>query len=228
MRRFTHNPSQQLVQVAIASTVALVVGFLLVVQLRSQAVVVRHLAGQDNTTIALLINNLNRGNTALLEEIFALESRRTRLRSDSATGQGDPQELERETIRLRVVNGTVGVHGSGILLRLDGSLYDFELQDTINNLRNAGAEALSLNSRRIVGRTAIGGRAGDLRIDGVPVRSPFVLKAIGEAQSLYDAAQLSLGALQGRATVDVRRFPEVQIPETAPPQRFVYAEASAR
>jgi hypothetical protein len=51
---------------------------------------------------------------------------------------------------------------------------------------------------------------------------------IGEAQALYDAAQLSLGALQGRATVDVRRFPEVQIPETAPPQRFVYAEAPAR
>jgi uncharacterized protein YlxW (UPF0749 family) len=228
MQRSSPSQSQRLVQVTIASGVALLVGFLLVVQLRSQAVVVRHLAGQDNTTIALLINNLNRGNTALLEEIFALESRRTRLRSDLATGQGDAGELERETIRLRIVNGTVGVHGSGIVLRLEGALYDFELQDTINNLRNAGAEALSLNSHRIVGRTAIRGRAGDLRIDGVQVRSPFVLKVIGEAQALYDAAQLSLGALQGRATVDVRRFPEVQIPETAPPQRFVYAEAPAR
>jgi uncharacterized protein YlxW (UPF0749 family) len=228
MQRLSPSYSQRLVQVAIASVVALLVGFLFVVQLRSQAVVVRHLAGQDNTTIALLINNLNRGNTALLEEIFALESRRTRLRGDLTTGQGDPQELERETTRLRIVNGTVGVHGAGIVLRLDGSLYDFELQDTINNLRNAGAEALSLNSHRIVGRTAIRGQAGDLRIDGLQARSPFVLKVIGEAQALYDAAQLSLGALQGRATVDVRRFPEVQIPETAPPQRFVYAEASPR
>jgi uncharacterized protein YlxW (UPF0749 family) len=124
MQRSSPSQSQRLVQVTIASGVALLVGFLLVVQLRSQAVVVRHLAGQDNTTIALLINNLNRGNTALLEEIFALESRRTRLRSDLATGQGDAGELERETIRLRIVNGTVGVHGSGIVLRLEGALYD--------------------------------------------------------------------------------------------------------
>jgi len=226
MLRLFRETARPVHGVVIAGTVALVVGFLTVVQLRSQAVVVRHLEGQDNTTIALLINNLNRSNTSLLEEIFNLESQKTRLQAGLSAGQGDPAELDRQTTRLRVVNGTLPVHGPGITLRIDGRLRDFELQDIINNLRNIGVEALALNGHRVVGRTVIRARSGTVELDGVPLQSPYVFKAIGDAQGLYDAAQLSLGALEGRATVEVRRLSDAQIAEIAPPQRFVYAQAS--
>ncbi len=223
MHRLPRDLARHLRDLAVASVVALLVGFLVVVQLRSQAGVVRHLEAQDNTTIALLINNLNRHNAALLEEIFSLEAQRTRLQADLKDGQGDPEGLTRETTRLRVVNGTVGVRGPGIVLSIDGPLQDFELEDIINNLRNLGAEALALNAHRLVARTVLRGRAGEIRLDNAPIRSPYVFKAIGDAQALEDAAQLSLGALRGRATVEVRRLSEVQVSETAPPQVFVYA-----
>ncbi len=226
MQRLFRETALPVPRVLIASAVALLVGFLVVVQLRSQAVVVRHLEGQDNTTIALLINNLNRSNTSLREEIFNLESQRSRLQAGLSSGQGDPEELDRQTTRLRIVNGTLPVHGPGIVLRIDGRLRDFELQDIVNNLRNAGVEALALNGHRVVGRTVIRARSGSVDLEGAPMQSPYAFKAIGDAQALYDAAQLSLGALEGRAIVEVRRLSDVQIAEAALPQRFVYAQAS--
>ncbi len=226
--RSPDRPAPRPVDLLTASLLALLVGFLVVVQLRSQAVVVRHLEAQDNTTIALLINSLNRNNAALREEVFSLESQRSRLLADLAAGQGDPEGLAGEITRLRVVNGTLGVHGPGIVLRLDGPLHDFELQDTINNLRNVGAEALALNGHRLVARSVLQGRSGDIHIDDAAVRSPFVFRAVGDAQGLYDAAQVALGALRGRASVDLRRVADVQITETALRQRFVYGLAPTR
>src|SRR5438105_3625667 len=50
----------------VISLIGLALGFLIVIQLRSQAAVARTLAAQDDTSVALLINDLNRANNQLI------------------------------------------------------------------------------------------------------------------------------------------------------------------
>src|SRR5919199_4182456 len=71
-------------------------GFIVVVQVRSQAQVDLSLANQDDTSIALLINDLNRANNELLQQTAALSQRQATLREAVASGGGDSAAIEKE------------------------------------------------------------------------------------------------------------------------------------
>src|SRR5256884_1509221 len=150
-------------RVIVVSLIGLALGFLVVVQLRSQAVVARTLAAQDDTSVALLINDLNRANNQLLQQSAALADQQTQLHQALTSGGADSKALSKELTTLREVNGAVAVHGPGLEIRIQGPVMDFELQDALNNLRNAGAEAISLNGYRIIGSTPVVSR-GDILV----------------------------------------------------------------
>src|SRR5438874_9973687 len=133
----------------VISLIGLALGFLIVIQLRSQAAVARTLAAQDDTSVALLINDLNRANKQLIQQGAALSQQEAQLRQALTAGGADIQAIQKEFVTLREVNGEVPVHGPGLQIRIEGTIMDFELQDALNNLRNAGAEAIALNGYRI-------------------------------------------------------------------------------
>src|ERR1700704_4330009 len=138
----------------VVSLIAVALGFLLVVQLRSQAAVARTLAAQDDTSVALLINDLNRANNQLIQQGAALSQQEAQIRAALTGGGTDAQAIQKELTTLREVNGELPVHGPGLQIRIQGTIMDFELQDALNNLRHAGAEAIALNGHRLIGSTA--------------------------------------------------------------------------
>jgi len=79
----------------VVSLIALALGFLIVVQLRSQAVVARTLAAQDDTSVALLINDLNRANNQLMQQGAALTQQQAALQQ-VAGGRWHRLEDDRE------------------------------------------------------------------------------------------------------------------------------------
>src|SRR5258708_33266587 len=97
----------------VVSLIAIALGFLLVVQLRSQAAVARTLAAQDDTSVALLINDLNRANNQLLQQGAALTQQEAELRQALLAGGADAQAIQNELATLRVINEQVPVHGPG-------------------------------------------------------------------------------------------------------------------
>src|ERR1700694_476973 len=97
----------------IVSLIAIGLGFLVVVQLRSQAAVARTLAAQDDTSVALLINDLNRANNQLIQQGAALTQQEAELRAALTSGGADSQALRKELTTLREVNGAVPGHGPG-------------------------------------------------------------------------------------------------------------------
>src|SRR5258708_30206638 len=97
----------------VVSLIAIALGFLVVVQLRAQAAVARTLAAQDDTSVALLINDLNRANNQLLQQGAALTQQETELRQALLAGGADAQAIQKELTTLRVINGQVPVHGPG-------------------------------------------------------------------------------------------------------------------
>jgi uncharacterized protein YlxW (UPF0749 family) len=213
--------SQRLV---IFSLIAIGLGFLIVVQLRSQAAVARTLAAQDDTSVALLINDLNRANNQLLQQSAALAEQQTQLHQALTSGGADSKALSKELTTLRELNGAVAVHGPGLEIRIQGPVMDFELQDALNNLRNAGAEAISLNGYRIIGSTPVVSRGDILMIAGHAVGTPLVLLVIGDAEQLGPAADLSASSLQTRVQVSIQRKSDLAITEVVTSHPLIYAQ----
>ena len=208
----------------VVSLIALGLGFLLVVQLRSQAAVARTLAAQDDTSVALLINDLNRANNQLIQQGAALSQQEAQLRQALTAGGADVQAVQKELVTLREVNGEVPVHGPGLQIRIQGAIMDFELQDALNNLRNAGAEAIALNGYRLVSSTPVQSHGNDLLINGHVVNSPLTLLVIGDPEQLGPAADLSASSLQTRVQVDIQRQSDIAITEVVTPRPLIYAQ----
>lgn len=211
-------------RLVVVGLIGLALGFVLVVQLRSQAAVARTLAAQDDTSLALLINDLNRANNQLIQQSTALSQQEAQLRQALTAGGADARAITKEASTLQAVNGEVPVHGPGLRIRIQGSIMDFELQDALNSLRNASAEAISLNGYRIIASTSIVSRGENLLISGHAVSAPLVLLVIGDPEQLGPAADLTASALQTRVQVDIGRQTDIAITEVVTPHPLIYAQ----
>src|SRR2546425_8966768 len=127
------------------SVIAIALGFLVVVQLRSQAAVARTLAAQDDTSVALLINDLKRANNQLIQQGVALSQQETQIREAFTAGGTDAKAIQKELTTLPEANGEVPANGPGLQIRIHGTIMDFNLQDPLNNLPNAGPKPTPLN-----------------------------------------------------------------------------------
>lgn len=206
------------------SLIAVILGFVVVLQIRSQDQVTRSLATQDDTSVALLINDLNKANAQLLQQTVALAQRQVALQQALDSGGTDTRALDREVMILGVVSGTVPAHGPGIQMRVDGPVQDFEIQDALNDLRNAGAEALALNGYRLIAGTPVVTKGQTLTVDGHPVNAPFVLQAIGDPVQLDSAASISASSLQTRVQVSIEQVNDLAITEVVSPHPLIYAQ----
>src|SRR5256885_16574644 len=101
----------------VVSLIAMALGFLLVVQLRSQAAVARTLAAQDDTSVALLINDLNRANNELLQQGAALSQQEAQIRDALTAGGTAAKAIQKEPTTLRQVNGGRPRHGPRVGIR---------------------------------------------------------------------------------------------------------------
>jgi uncharacterized protein YlxW (UPF0749 family) len=208
----------------IVCLIGAVLGFLIVIQLRSQATVARTLAAQDDTSIALLINDLNRANNQLIQQSAALAQQDAQLRQGLTSGGTDARGIQKELTTLEEVNGSLAVHGPGLTIRIEGSIMDFELQDLLNSLRNAGAEAFALNGARMISSTPIASKNGRLTIGGHAVKSPLVLLVIGDAEQVGPAADLAVSSLQTRVQVQIQRNSDLAITEIVTQRPLIYAQ----
>ncbi|MBR3003240.1 MAG: DUF881 domain-containing protein [Clostridia bacterium] len=110
-------------------------------------------------------------------------------------------ELESEEIQIKKANKMIGlseVKGPGVIVTLQDSkmnpanvlnisdllVHDLDVLSVINELKNAGAEAISINDQRIVSTTAISCEGNVININKVKVGAPFEIKAIGLPESL--------------------------------------------
>ena len=208
------------------AALSLVLGLLLVVQLRSQRDI-RQAAG--NTEWEFVVADLIDSNARLRDEIEALQLQLVELQ-DLDRGGAVLESLVDEVNHLRVANGLAKVSGPGVELEIVGPVSVLDLHDLINELRNAGAEALGLNGQRIVASSAIGTDGEQVTVDGVPVPAPYRLEAIGEAHTLEVALTRPGGLVEllsqapSGILITVRQKDKVTLPVYDQPMRFVYAE----
>jgi len=166
------------------ATLALLLGVAILAQFRAQGRTLD--VGSDREAQALLLSELVEASGRLRAEIEFLESQLAVYQANER-GVG-LQGLVDELNRVKVLNGLVEVSGPGVELLIDGPLSALDLQDLINELRNAGAEAMSLNGHRLVGSSVVTVDAkGQLVVDGHSVTRPYRFEAIGDPHTLESA-----------------------------------------
>ena len=69
----------------------------------------------------------------------------------------------------------------------DYIIHDVDIMNIINDLRVAGAEAISINDQRIIATSEIKCGGPIIRVNGKSIGTPFVIKVIGDPQMLMAA-----------------------------------------
>jgi uncharacterized protein YlxW (UPF0749 family) len=180
------------------TAVALFLGVLAVTQIQAQEVYSRSLQVETPASLTTLIANLSERNNAIREEIQDLRRRTETARDAIASGKGSLTEGERQLSQLRVFAGMSAVSGPGIAVRVEGTFDERALSDLVNELRNAGAEAIAVNAARVGPRSYFGATPGHgLTVDAVAVRGPWQVHAIGSPEVMY-VAMTRIGGIIGQ------------------------------
>jgi uncharacterized protein YlxW (UPF0749 family) len=162
----------------------LALGIVIAAQVRSQGHLYAAASSQDEQLA--LLTELVAANQSLRLEIEALEEQQASYAgNERSVGL---ESLVAELNRVRVLNGMIEVSGPGVELLVDGPLNALDLQDLINELRNAGAEAVALNGQRLAASSVlVVENKTQITMDGQLIRRPYRFKAIGDPDTLETA-----------------------------------------
>jgi uncharacterized protein YlxW (UPF0749 family) len=156
-------------------------------QFRTQGNIVKSILVDSSTEQATRLNGLVDSNAALRKQIEELDAQLAQYQSGSS--ESSLQTLVKDLNGMKTVNGLIEVSGAGIELTLTGPLAPEEIQDVINELRNAGAEAIVLNGQRVVVSSVVYQNAGGPALGEVSIQPPYRLQAIGDPDTLQTAVE---------------------------------------
>ena len=108
-------------------------------------------------------------------------------------------------------------------------VHDKDILDIVNELKNAGAEAISINNERIVPTTFIICGGNVININEEKIGSPFVIKAIGLPETLANLSRPdgTLARLKERKIkVELQKNNDITIPKYTGVFNFKYAKSS--
>lgn len=217
----------------VASVLAcMLLGFLMVAQFRATEDIDERLEIEREEDLARILADLSTQSDRLQEEITSL--RLTLLAFENSAESEDLalQSLQSRLNELRILAGTVDVEGEGIRMAVadpESQVTQDLLVDAVQELRDAGAEAIAVNEVRLVASSAFTTRNGKLVLDGTPLEAPLTVTAIGPGETIAKALAIPGGAvdtLQARpqVTAHVETLEELTIPARPEPVPFVFGE----
>lgn len=141
-----------------------------------------------------------------IDEIkLLIENRKEELKKVENVKENDEENihdlLTEGTEATKVVAGFTDMEGPGIVIEMqdnqseeivgveisDDVIHDMDILMILNNLRVAGAEAISINGQRVMPMSEIKCGGPIVKINGKSLGTPFVIKAIGDPKLLYAA-----------------------------------------
>ena len=198
--------------------VSFVVGMLLVVQLLAQTrpAQLTDLSAQE---LSELIDTLSTRNTELRSALVDRRREVEEYRQAEARGESVLDVTIADLERLSVFAGLVGVQGEGIIIDVEGEVDAAALNDLINELRNAGAEAIAVNETRITARSVAVQGSTALELDGAEVGRSFQIRAIGYPEGLLNALRRPGGIIAVleqyvRARIQAHASERIELPAT--------------
>lgn len=143
-----------------------------------------------------ILDGVNRRGDDLAAEIADLQRTLATLRSGGASSQAALQEAERRAQALAILAGTAAATGPGVSMIITDPATGVTpevLLAALQELRNAGAEAVQVNNVRIGVSSSFSGRSGAITVDGTAITAPYTILAIGDPPTLTAAMNIPGG-----------------------------------
>ena len=137
------------------------------------------------------IFRLNDENVKLAEKFQNTTSELDDARNQAAQNDSSSKDTSELIKKYTIVSGKTDVTGQGIIIKYKPSDNEAkadmvkDLRDIVNEIKNAGAEAIEINNQRIVGTTAIEMVKNKIEINDTEVSENFIIKAIGDSNLMY-------------------------------------------
>ncbi len=142
-------------------------------------------------------------NKELMEELNSLQNKIRDYEKTFASNEDQYENLVQEAERLRLILGEIPAVGQGVKITLDDGEYDpnntnpndyivheSHIFKVINELKISGAEAISINGKRLETNSYINCTGPVISIDGEQFPAPFTIEAVGNPESLIASLKI--------------------------------------
>lgn len=193
----------------------------------------RGLSELSQSDLIRVLDDISLRSSRLDTQLRELEATRDRLKSGiDTTGEALAQARKRYDT-LGILAGTLGAKGSGITLTITDPRHAVTapiVLDLIQELRDAGAEAIEVGGVRVVAQSFVVDGTRGLLIDGIAVKRPILVKAIGDSKTLSSAMTIPGGIIetvrQKGASAAVKERDSIEITATHKPRPMTHATAA--
>ncbi|WZL78440.1 DUF881 domain-containing protein [Eubacteriales bacterium mix99] len=182
-----------------------------------------------------------------LDETIAQREKKLAVYEDSAAKtNGQLEHMKKETQDARWMAGLLPVEGPGVEIILNDRkrdtiltdnpylgyyvVHDSDMLNVINELREAGAEAIAVNDTRIMGNSRISCGGPTINVGKYGrFAPPFVIRAIGDPDALMASFQRDDSIYQNLNSwgleVQIRKMSKIKIPRYLGDMDYKYAQA---
>jgi uncharacterized protein YlxW (UPF0749 family) len=184
-------------QVAIALVCA-VLGFMLVLQFRTTQSIRASIPYQRLEDLSQRLLQTEKERDDLLNEVHTLRQ---------ASGVAASSQ---ENEKIKMGAGVIALSGPGVVVTIDDSkraakpgenpnlylIHDDDVLKVINELRAAGAEAISINGQRLIATSEIRCAGPTLSVNNTRSAPPIEIKSIGDAATMENALKMRGGIVE--------------------------------
>lgn len=156
------------------------------------------------------ILNEKQKNSDLMNLLQTLRSQVDSKEKELSKNQNVSSGVVNELDGMRMQAGLIPVTGPGIVVTLDdskalrnnfdgtnsGIVHDQYIRDVVNELYAAGAEGISINDERLVTTSTVRCVGPTVTVNENKLAAPFVIKAIGNSNTLYSALYMPGGVVE--------------------------------
>lgn len=210
--------------------ICFLLGFMISVQVRT---------AQENVKTSTQYQRIEK----LSDMLLRTEQERDELKAEIVRLKEDGNLRKEFSERINFLAGTTAVKGPGVVVSIEDSkkiisnsdntnlyiIHDEDILKVINELRAAGAEAISLNDQRLISTSEIRCAGPTISVNNTRVAAPFVIKAIGNAKSMEDAIKMRGGVAETLSVwgiqVDIKKDNNIVIPAYKGATEFKYVTA---
>lgn len=180
-----------------------------------------------------MLNGFSAASRRAEQDIAELEKTRDELQSRTRGREAALEQAQQEAQKVAILAGTIPVEGPGVRITIEDpnlKISSGHVLDAIEELRDAGAEAIEFNDRvRVVATSYVSADQSGLKVDGVRLTAPYIINAIGDPETLAGGLKVEQGfvdkVLEDDSHIKVRVDPSksIKIRSVIKPKPATYA-----
>jgi len=223
--------------------VCLLMAFLVTMQIKS--VIYNHAVTTEESLrvedLLVQLNSERAKNENMSEIITSLKSDLQSFKDEAAENGEYSKTILNQLDKAEILAGLVDVEGTGVTITVKDStvkntigdanayvIHDSDLLLIINELCDAGAEAISINGERVVSTTEIRCAGATVSVNNSRYAQPFVINAIGDPVNLENALLMRGGVYDTLSTwgleINIKKVSNVQVPAYIGSLNYKYAK----